>query len=72
MWNMYKESIKFRILHTVSTQGIYKFAIRHIYQGCREGEERWGGDKREGEGSGEGWEGREEQGRGEGRNDSGV
>ena len=31
------------------------------------GGERWGGDKREGEGRGGGWEGREGQGRGEGR-----
>ena len=31
------------------------------------GGERWGGDKREGEGRGGGWEGREGQGRAEGR-----
>ena len=33
----------------------------------QKGGERWGGDKREGEGRGEKWEGREGQERGEGR-----
>ena len=48
-------------------QGIYKFSIRNIYRVVEKGGERWGGDKREGEGRGGGWEGREGQGRGEGR-----